>query len=69
MVILTTVENEMLDQICARYYGTENLDPAVSLVLNENQNLSRYPLALPAGLEIKLPDLPQEPQKTVALWD
>ena len=49
----------------------ENIRGAVEKVLIANPGLSAYPLDLPAGLEIRLPDFTQELaiNDTVKLWD
>jgi phage tail protein X len=58
----------MLDAICYRYYGEQV--GAVELVLEANQNLSRQPELLPAGLLITLPDLPKATKDItpIRLW-
>lgn len=48
-----------------------NMQGAVEMVLQANPGLAAYPLSLPAGLTILLPDFTQEPagNDTVKLWD
>ncbi len=48
-------DGDMLDAICARYYGREAY---VTALLAANKHLASMPAILPAGLVIALPDLP-----------
>lgn len=47
------------------------LSGAVELVLASNEGLAEYPLSLPAGLRIFLPDIDQQlvENDTVKLWE
>lgn len=49
----------------------ESIRGAVEMVLQANPGLAFYPLELPSGLEIDLPDFTQEfaVNETVKLWD
>lgn len=64
-MIYTTKGGEMLDEICAAHYGTDN---HVKLVLTNNKGLEFQPFLLPAGLVINLPEVVQEEKKGVTLW-
>ena len=63
-----TKDGELLDAICYRYYGRQS--GVIELVLAANQNLSRQPEQLPAGLVITLPDLPAQTNDItpIRLW-
>lgn len=60
-------DSDMLDAICWRQYGRENV---VSVVLESNPHLAGLPPVLTAGIRILLPDIP-EPHNTptLRLWD
>ncbi|MEW6258113.1 MAG: tail protein X [Pseudomonadota bacterium] len=62
-----TVQGDMLDLICRRYYGRHT--GTVEMVLAANPNLSELPALLPEGIVIILPDDP-EPKtiRTQKLW-
>ena len=68
MANYVTQEFELLDKICADHYGIDHVAQALPLVFEANQNISRHAIRLPAGLVIKLPDLPTEEQQGVSLW-
>jgi phage tail protein X len=51
-----TIEGEVLDEICARYYGVGAFD--IRKVYDANFGLAAYGAVLPAGLVIELPDQP-----------
>lgn len=61
-----TLENEMLDEICFRYYGTEK--GTVEKVLALNKHVAELPLLLPEGVEIELPSL-EAKTKEMKLWE
>lgn len=63
-----TKERDVLDAICAEYYGSELMTP---LVLVANPNLCAVGTHYPAGLIIRLPDVDSMPETTatVNLWD
>lgn len=63
-----TKENDMIDAICYRYYGEQS--GVVEQVFAANQNLSRLPEQLPAGLFIELPPLinPSKDCTPLRLW-
>ena len=69
MIEYTTVQGDMLDLICFQHYGVT--DGTVEKVLEANYRLSDYPLILPAGVTIKLPEIEQEQpaDKMINLWD
>lgn len=67
MMYYKTKENDMLDLICWKHYGSSS--EAVEVVLRANPGLAEYEL-LPAGLIIKLPVIQRTIQKQVVkLWD
>ncbi|MGL9719178.1 MULTISPECIES: tail protein X [unclassified Wolbachia] len=67
MMYYKTKENDMLDFICWKHYGSSS--GAIEVVLKANSGLAEYEL-LPAGLIIKLPVIQKETQKQVVkLWD
>lgn len=57
-----TVQNDMLDHICWRYYDRTDV---IFEVLNANPGLCEQPEKLPSGLIIELPDLPQLPSQMI----
>lgn len=67
--IHVTGVGEALDLICLRAYGARA--GAVEQVLEANPHIKEVAHALPAGLEIALPDLAvrDEAGQTVKLWD
>ena len=70
MIKYVSKDNDMIDALCAKYYGTERLQEAVLLVLSHNRFLATYDYLLPAGLVIEFPDMPADDKKQgVALWD
>ncbi len=66
-----TVQNDMLDAICHRHYGTPT--GTVEAVLAANPGLASHGAILPAGLLVELPDNVQPQQQsitpTVRLYD
>jgi len=67
MMYYKTKENDMLDFICWKHYGSSS--GTIEVVLKTNPGLAEYEL-LPAGLTIKLPVIQKETQKQVVkLWD
>ncbi len=55
-ILYTTNDGDRLDLICYRNYRT--LDGRmVEQVLEANQDLAQYPVEIPAGVVINLPDL------------
>ena len=65
MKIYTTNGGEMLDDICYRHYGDER---QIDNVMRENPGIEQLPFLLPAGVEIKLPDMKKPEKKRVTLW-
>jgi phage tail protein X len=64
----TAKENEMLDYICWRHYGSTE-GGIVESVLETNTGLAEYGSFLPAGLKIKLPEIQQPLKKsTLKIW-
>ncbi|AUR88225.1 tail protein X [Vibrio phage 1.111.B._10N.286.45.E6] len=64
-MIYKTKGGEMLDEICFAHYGT---DKNFSIVLANNIGLEFQPFILPAGIEIKLPEIVEKETKGVTLW-
>lgn len=66
-----TRQGETLDLICHQHYGQAS--GYVELVLAANYRLSSQPEILPMGIEINLPDLPDQtqvqPGTMINLWD
>ena len=53
-------DNDTIDAIVFNQYGRDAVEGgAVEYILNHNQNLSRKPIHLMAGITIELPDLPE----------
>ena len=68
MTIHTTIAGDTVDDIAFKQYGHHR--GTTELVLDANRGLADQPLSLPEGLEIDLPDLPEEePHQTVKLYD
>lgn len=64
---------DRLDRIAYDYYGSSN-EGQVERMLEENPRLAEYPIVLPIGVAIILPDPPKveaRPRvlKQVMLWD
>lgn len=64
-----TIDGDVIDAVCRRYYGREA--GAVEAVLEANPGLAELGPVLPAGTLVELPDLPTplETIETVKLWD
>jgi len=64
-----TVDGDMIDAVCRRFYGRGA--GAVEAVLEANPGLADLGPVLPPGTVIQLPDLPRplETIETVKLWD
>lgn len=63
---IVTKDGDMLDALCWRHYGREDVVPAV---LEANPALAARPPMLPAGLRVTLPDLPDPAEKKeIRLW-
>ena len=69
MTTYRSVDGDVVDAVCRRFYGREA--GAVEAVLEANPGLAELGPTLPAGIEIHLPDLPRplETIPTVKLWD
>ncbi len=63
-----TIEGDMVDAIAHRHYGDR---PGTSeAIWQANRGLARYPMVLPEGLILILPDLEDVPAiRTVKLYD
>jgi phage tail protein X len=66
MVIYTTKENDVLDWICWKHYGTTAV---LEQILAANPDVTDC--ELPAGIEIKLPYISSisSKNKEIKLWD
>lgn len=65
---VTTVQGDMLDLVCFRFYGRHR--GTVEAVLDANPGLAARPFLLPAGVVIVMPGLPAPAEPaTVRLWD
>ena len=62
-----TRAGDLIDEIAAKVYGKQ-AKGQLEAVLLRNQNLSRQPIILPAGLTIVFPDLSTKAVETVRLW-
>ncbi len=64
-----TRDGDVLDAICARYYG--NTPHRVEDVIAANPGLSSLGPVLPSGLIIELPEIEDTAQErpTIRLWD
>jgi phage tail protein X len=65
-----TKQNDMVDAIAARFYGSEHGETAEA-ILNANDGLASLGPLLPEGLKLVIPDLPPaKPTQlaTVDLW-
>ena len=69
MTMYVTRAGDLLDWICWRHYGVS--PGAVEMVLTSNPGLADRGPVLHAGIEIRLPVLPDpvEEVETVRLWD
>lgn len=67
MIVYRTKAGDVVDWIVWRHYGRQA--GAVELVLEANPGLADHGAALPAGVEVVLPELPvPEPEPVVRLW-
>lgn len=63
-----TREGDMLDRICWKFYGRQST--AVEAVLEANPHLADHGPALPAGIVIELPELPEPTEEASGgLWN
>ena len=68
MAEYTTIEGDMVDMICRRFYGDET--GFVEPVLEANPGLAYHPAILPAGIVVTLPDLSVgKEMPAISLWD
>jgi len=66
-IVIKTIGGEMLDAITHKYY--KGRDGSTEAVLDANPGLAKIGPVLPAGIEIKLPDLPEAKPQEIKLWD
>jgi phage tail protein X len=65
-----TRDGDILDEICAEHYGTENLGETVVAVFEANRDLADKGPIYTAGVIITLPDLaPPVAVAPIQLWD
>ena len=57
-----TKAGDVLDLICLKHYGSSNSE-LLATIIEKNYWLREYPVVLPAGLEILLPDMPDLQEK------
>ncbi|MFI9652594.1 tail protein X [Guyparkeria halopsychrophila] len=68
MYVARTTQSDTVDQLCLRVHG--RLAPGiVEATLEENRGLADYGPLLPAGLEVRIPDLPDPQDTRIQLWD
>ena len=68
MVIYTSRDGDMVDKVCHDWYGDKA--GAYESVLRANPGLAAQPMPLPAGIDIRLPDLPDNGVSTsINLFD
>lgn len=70
MITVTAREGELVDELCWRTLG--RTAKVTEMTLELNPGLAALGPRLPAGLEVRLPDLPQTAlpeREAVKLWD
>ena len=67
MRIVVSREGDMVDLIAWRAYRHRNR--TAEILLDANPGLAAYGPILPAGLVIKLPEVPQPAPIEIRLWD
>ncbi|EFI2815381.1 TPA: tail protein X [Escherichia coli] len=68
--IYLTRDGDVLDAVCADFYGTADLSATVSMVLEANQGLAELGAIYAAGIQILLPDPePQVTESPYTLWE
>lgn len=69
MMIAVAASGDTLDYICWRHYGSTG-NQVVETVLAANPGLADRGPALPAGTEVRLPEIAQPARaKGIRLWD
>ena len=63
----TTKEGDMVDLVCAKYYGSTS-GGQVEAVLAANPGLADYGPILPSGVQIVLPDITPQPATITRIW-
>lgn len=66
MTVYRTRDGDRLDQICWTHYG--RIATTVEAVLAANRGLAALGVLLPAGVTIRLPELPEPITQSVRLW-
>ena len=68
MTIYTTKAGDVLDAVVWNYYGRQD-NRLVEIVLEANRNLADLGPAIPAGMQIILPEAPaEEPTERLELF-
>lgn len=64
-----TIQGDVLDAICARYYGVGRFD--IATVYEANPGLADHGPHLPKGTLVSLPDQSgvNKPKQRIRLWD
>ena len=63
-----TIDGDTVDKVAFAHYGHHR--GTTELLYEANRGLAGYPLSVPAGVTLRLPDLPEEdPIQTVKLYD
>lgn len=66
---IVSKEGDMVDELALRAYGRRD-GTTTALVLAANPALCQYPVRLPAGVRITIPDRPVSmTDRRVKLWD
>lgn len=68
MHVAHTTQSDTVDQLCLRVHG--RLAPGiVEATLEENPGLADHGPILPAGIDVRVPDLPEPQDTRLQLWD
>ena len=69
MATYRSVQNDTLDLICYKHYGTSNL--TTEIVMESNPALAKFGPIIPQGTLIELPEIthPIPVKETLQLWD
>jgi phage tail protein X len=65
--VYRTLDGDVLDWICWRYYGRQS--GAVEAVLAANVGLAERGPIYPAGVRVTLPELAEPVRQPTRLWD
>ena len=67
MAKVITKQNDTVDLICKRFYGSTK--GVTEQVLEDNRFLKNYGAVLPLGLQIEMPEQKKVERKVIKLWD